>query len=360
MPTRTRPPIIQDAIIAHLRKRILTGALAPGGKLPSRAEIQARFGTSTVTVQRAFDRLMKYGFVTTRGRNGTFVTDRPPHTSRYVMAFPTMPGAQTWVRYWTVLMEVAQQLEGTSGLAIPAYRGVDKHEADGDYPRLLEDVKEKRLAGIIFPTNPFLVAGTPVMDDPTLPRVAVMEAPAPKGVAAVDLDRMSFFEKALDYLAERNRRRVAILTIPHTETEFLKTFTTGLVKRGMTTEQYWAQAVSLEHPSCAAAVAHLMFHGPRNDRPDALVITDDDLVEHACAGLVAARCSVPADLDVVAYCNFPAPDQGALPVKRLGYDIAYLLKKSIELIDRRRASKKVPTVTMIPAVFESEIEEGVQ
>ena len=56
-----------------------------------------------------------------------------------------------------------------------------------------------------------------------------------------------------------------------------------------------------------------MLHGPAHDRPDALVITDDNLVPAATAGVLAAGRRVPADLEVVAHANFPHVTPSAVP-----------------------------------------------
>ena len=111
MPTahfRTRPPDKQDAIVAHLRQLIVDEELRPGDRLPPRTALETQFRVSTVTVQRAFDRLVDDGFVRVAGRSGTFVAAQPPHTHRYVLAFSHRMGEPGWVRFWTVLANVAQ------------------------------------------------------------------------------------------------------------------------------------------------------------------------------------------------------------------------------------------------------------
>jgi DNA-binding LacI/PurR family transcriptional regulator len=106
-------------------------------------------------------------------------------------------------------------------------------------------------------------------------------------------------------------------------------------------------------PETARNLIHLLMQGA--ERPDALLIADDNLVEHATAGLVAAGVRVPDDLEVVAHCNFPHPTPSVLPVRRLGYDAREVMKACVESIDiQRRDGKTAPTVT-VKAVFEDEI-----
>jgi DNA-binding LacI/PurR family transcriptional regulator len=92
------------------------------------------------------------------------------------------------------------------------------------------------------------------------------------------------------------------------------------------------------------------------DRPDGLIVADDNMVEHATAGLVAAGAKVGEELDVVAHCNFPWAGPTVLPLKRLGYDARTVLQTCIELIDRQRRGESVPAVTRIEAKFEEEVQ----
>ena len=57
-----------------LRQQVMTGALAPGDKLPSERELAERFGVSRVTLRPALARLQAAGLLARRGRR-TVVQD---------------------------------------------------------------------------------------------------------------------------------------------------------------------------------------------------------------------------------------------------------------------------------------------
>ncbi len=104
------------------------------------------------------------------------------------------------------------------------------------------------------------------------------------------------------------------------------------------------------------------MHSPPEERPDALVIADDNIVEPVTRGLLAAGLSTPKDLDIVAHCNLPNPPQAAVPVRFLGYDCRQMLSRCIELVDAQRATmcqgaagEAMPSTT-VPAVFADEAE----
>ncbi|GAB2896753.1 GntR family transcriptional regulator [Streptomyces mayteni] len=65
---------LHERIAADLRDEILSGDLAPGAKLPSTAQLKARFGASNATVQKALHLLKNERLVV--GRPGAAVTVR--------------------------------------------------------------------------------------------------------------------------------------------------------------------------------------------------------------------------------------------------------------------------------------------
>lgn len=349
-----RPAARRRMIVRAFRGKIVSGQLAPGSQLPPRVEIERQFEASPVTVQGALDQLKREGFVETRGRLGTFVAARPPHLVNYPIVFPSSPGDRDWGRYWASLANEATIVSRAGERNLPLYYGVNGHEDSEDYQRLLREVKAQRVAGLIFASHPFALMHTPLMSDPAIARVAVMTPSPNMTIPAVAHDRPSFFSRALDYLAERGKRRVAVISNPQPEQEH-EWLLGEIERRGLKTRPYWWQGVHLSAPHFARNCAHLLFHAGQNKRPDALIITDDNLVEFATAGLIAASVSVPNDLEVVAHCNFPWPTPSVVPVKRLGYEVPKVLQACLDSIDLQRRDAIPPAVTTIAAVFEDEI-----
>jgi DNA-binding LacI/PurR family transcriptional regulator len=164
-------------------------------------------------------------------------------------------------------------------------------------------------------------------------------------------------ERALDYLAERGRKRVALVSSSHMTSapEKMRQWTEGIRARGMITQPHWQQGLDIENPQSARNLVHLLMHDGQHQRPDGLLIGDDNLVEHATAGLIDAGVNVPGDVEVVAHCNFPWPTPSVLPVKRLGYDVRECLRTCVTLIDRQRKSQPVPAAVTVPARFEEDV-----
>lgn len=74
----TRP--LGEAIRDHFERAIMAGTLAPGARLPTEAEIMARFGCSRMTVSKALSGLAAAGLIERRKRAGTFVARPRVHS----------------------------------------------------------------------------------------------------------------------------------------------------------------------------------------------------------------------------------------------------------------------------------------
>lgn len=352
---KTRKAGKQSFLATTLRDEIVQGKLPAGSQLSSHLVLAKRFGVSVVTVQLGLNRLAREGFVESRPRRGTFVTTKLPHLTNYALVFwndPLYP--LEWSKYYAAITNAARGIEREDGCKLSLFHGVD-HPDSEDRLRLASLVKSHRVAGIVFVNNPASLDGTPVLCEPGVPRVALMDQQLYPHIPVVSFDSSpSLFERALDYLCERGRKRIAMVDIgsdekwePHAQA--------ALEARGLTIPNYWRQMASNTHPNRARNCVELLMRAPAGERPDGLIIADDNFVEHGLAGLVAAGVRVPDDVEVVVHCNFPWPAASVLPVKRLGFDIRQVLRTCINLIDRQRRGEAVPGCTSVPAIFEEEL-----
>lgn len=355
---RTRPPVRQDEIVEFVRTRITEGALKPGDRVPGRCELTRQYGVSNLTVQRAFDRLIAAGFVCVHPPHGTFVAPYPPHRHCYAIAIPEQPPApgQPWNRFWQTLSGVARA-SCREDRTLSIYHGIDRHCADGeDYRNLIHDVAELRLAGIIFASPPFLVAGSPILEAPGIPRVAVMAPASGYRLPAVCMSPATvFLRRAFEHLQQRGRRRIAVLCHPSVRDDIMGPAREWLTTHGLVFNEPWMQAGHMDNPPWNTNLAWLLTQGRPEERPDGLVITDDNLVPQVCEGIVAAGRRPPEDLDIVAHCNYPVDVRPKLPVKLLGYDVRGILDHCIRLIDEQRAGLQPLPETFVTPLFEEEV-----
>ena len=345
------PPLAKQSFISeHLRKDIIDGRLMPGGRLPTQVQLAEKFKVSGVTVQRALDKLTREGFIYTRGRNGTFVATHPPHLFSYGVVFHDAPSVSR-SRYHELLEAKAMRLIRVGDRRVTIFNGISGHEDGAASTELLGLVRSHQLAGLLL-IDGDIFAGTPLLDEAGIFRAAVMS----RKVDTLDCpivypDMSGMIDLALDQLAANGRRRIAtICSVPvHQETgEYLRN---AMHERGLAVQDRWQQIVPHAYTEAIRNSALLLMSGTGDDRPDAVFIVDDDLVEAASSGLVSAGVSGSGDVEIVAHCNFPRP-MPVLPMTRIGFDTSAMVETAIGVIDQQRQNVRVPSATRVPAIIE--------
>jgi len=357
---RTRPPVKHDAIVQHLRSLVVgDGALPPGERVPTRSEIEAHFGVSTMTVQRAFDRVIDEGFLVAAGNAGTLVADHPPHRHRFVLSVPGHPGDSRWVRFWDLLVDEAGKWgEGTPSHMVVA-RDADPEIGPLEAERLAQEIADRRVAGILFVTDtPWIT--TALLRGKDIPRVAFSGLTPTSDVPGISLgaEGRLWFTRAVERLHARGRKRIALISVPGlAQPRHLELWRDLLEKRGLVCDPAFIQMAGQWDARWATNLVLALFRGPAEQRPDALVVADDNLVEQVCAGLQQLGLRVPEDLDVVAHANFPLAAPAPLPLTRLGFDIPQVFALAMDLLQRQQHREGVPRVTVVHPRFEDESEQ---
>ena len=345
----------RDRIATHLRQQIVSGRYAPCDRLPTRRELERTFAVSTITIQSALDVLQRDGFVDPQGRRGTFVSERPPHLHQYALAFPCRQGDPLlWNRFWQALVNEASSPEFASDLHL--YFNVDEDPEPNEARRQLEaDVAAHRVAGVVFARLPYSLSESPLLKTAGIPRVVIASGNA--GMACIYPDHAALIERGLSDLMARGRTRIAVLLAEGLLEGQVRRIETVLKRNGIEIPPFWIQRAALHTPASAQGIVHLLMQG--SPRPDGLLILDDNLVEGACAGLIAAGIRVPQDVDVVAHHNFPLRPAGALPIHRIGFDARTILRECMDLIAMQRRGETPQALKLVPASFEEEMEAAV-
>lgn len=350
---RTKSIPKRGIVVAALRQRIMDGALAPGSQLPSRDELVANFAVSPVTAQKAVERLKQDGYVYGRQGAGVFVVDHPPHLTNYALAFPTsVEDPDYWTRFTMALRNEALRLEGERSCKMMLHYGVDEPEANAARRALEEDVVHHRVAGVILTRLPYSLAASPILAAPDVPRVVLVSSPV-STMPAVFPDYTSFAVKAFDYLTGLGRRRIAIV-VNAMSGSVAEVLEAEGQRRRLASRPWWLQRAAVHPPEAVRDQVHLLMRMAKHDGIDGLIIADDNLIEGATAGLLAAGVTVGEELDAVAHCNFPWPVVSPVPVTRLGFDVTEILRTCMGLIDAQRRGDTVAALTLIPARFEQE------
>jgi hypothetical protein len=337
MPSRKAEQIVQV-----LRNEILSGARAHGAKLPTYDALIEQFGVTRPTVARALKELRGEGLITVDGTRGIFVAKIFPHHNRYLWVTSEQPGSIEWTSFLATILELIQKGEtGIVGEVLPLV-GVDGRANNPAYQVLCDAVEHTSVAGLLL-MNSATTYLLPALQAPGLPRVAIW-APLPHA-ALLSLDFTGLIERACGRLLQKGKR-IAVIS-PHAPN--LDRSQEYLLKRGFDKNRLWALHVA---PVGCERITELLFG--RDDRPDAVFVTDDNLVTPLLAGLKRAKVRVQRDVYVLAHCNWPRPIGASDGVEHIGFDVREVLVTAKECIDLQRAGDKSPD-RLVPPRFLNEL-----
>jgi GntR family transcriptional regulator len=339
-------------ICVYFRQQILTGRLLPGDRLPTHVEIQQHFAAGPMTVQRALTQLSLDGFTIAKRGSGTCVSSQPPHLSRFCLVFPaSSPSDRHLSRFYQGLASAASEFDASGLTKIECYWSVDGHADNEDFQRLSDDVRARRTAGLIFAFPPDCLAGSIVMDEPAIPRVALTTKSVPRDVVPIRFDDFNLVDQAMKHLADKGRKRVAILTTPNHTPNYNRATALAIRRAGLTTEPRWTLRVDHMSSQTAHDVTQLLFDAGHRDRPDSLLITDDNLVDEAIAGMIDAGVR-SGEVSVVAHCNFPWPKPAKLATSRIGYDSQQVLDLCVRTLRDMKCGKAGDAPPTLRPIFE--------
>lgn len=339
-------PNIGVRILADLKQRIIAGEFQPGKQLPSRVSLTEFYHTTPVTMQRVVDRLAESGFVYTVGRSGTFVSMRPPHLTTYGLVFPYRDQPRhPWPLFWRLLHSEAAVVAAERGLELTVSLGNETHLDVEAYRTLVDNVRSRRFAGLIFASRPLYLLGSPVLEEPGIPRVALMARPEIPLVHPVTLQG-DLYGVLTKKLRGSGHRRLAMVVSPEMEAT-AEAFAASRVHR-CESRPHWLVLAPYGFPGVARRAVELLMRLPVADRPDALLVGDDNLCDATVAAVLAVGLRIPEDVVVASHTNFPRLGADPAPVLRAGYDVRAILAACIDLLNRQRAGEVLPACTEIP------------
>lgn len=347
------------AAVAKIRSDIMEGRFAGGSQLPTFDGLVAELGLSRATMQLVIKELKDDGFVTSVHRSGLFAAPHPPHTHRFGLVFSEAPGSPFWNRFWRVLLAESAVVAGQrEGVEIVPYFRVRAGSDAPDKGRLLDDVRNHRLAGVVVTAGTGFLFDHPEVGRAGVPCVGINHLPSEaQGFPVVNTADGLFMKKALAWLATKGRRRVAVLAMrPLADAEERDRLTVeDCASEGLETRPHWLCPVGNEHKGQVRVVVRLLLDYPETERPDCLIVATDNLVEEALRAIHESGVVVGRDIDVVAHCNWPWPVESPLPIARLGFHSHQVLNIALDSIRALRRGETPASKTLIPALFEDEL-----
>lgn len=327
------------SIEGELRRRILDGTYPPGSRIPTRRELTQELGVSSATLQAAFDRLIEQEFLVAHGKAGTTIAERLPNSARYAIVFGDEPEQRGWNRFLSAQLREAGSYDDARGRRFTTYFIPNGDPASPVHRQLCADAADGGLAGIFFPIQPFFLSGSPIFAS-GVPCVSIAEPTQDPATYGSIISIPEAGPRILQRFAAAGRKRLAAICTCGRADNW-KRESAEVRRHGLTTRREWwlGMPVTPLLAPIARTVTHLLFTLPAAERPDCLLIDDDNLVLHATNGLIDAGIP-PGELLVLAHANFPHATAAAVPCERYGVDVHALLTIALDELDRQRGGAK--------------------
>jgi DNA-binding LacI/PurR family transcriptional regulator len=343
-------------IVRGLREDVAWHRLRAGQRLPSRDAIVARFRASKSTVQEAINILENEGLVTSHGARGTFLTSHLPCRGRYALVFNRINFASRLIV--SLRSAAANLMHGAPGLRLEQYFLSDTGYHREDNERLISDLSAGRISGLLHVWNRGELTES-LLKEFCVPTVNLGGDPlGAAGGATVTLDFESFFDRAVDALVALGRTRIAHIGPGYLPDAF-DAVAPRLRVRGIEVREHWMHMLGNARFEAARGIAQLLMRLPMDDRPDAIIVSDDHLETPVVSGIIDAGCRVagsadPGAITILAHTNYPEASPGPFPVRRLGFDAAEMLATGLRLLEAVRVDPNQTLVEKLSAKFPTE------
>lgn len=356
MPTTQQPEATLKylQLEEQLRRQIESGALRPGDRLPSHAELHARYSMTRPTVERAHALLEQKGLITRIHRRGIFVADRsssavsmPPGVtvdSGTIVAIG-VPDRSIFERAMSLLLPQAN----AAGFSLVC-RLIDRDASSGT----LSSLETEKPSGYILFGRHFLplakqlhemgqrvvLVGTPYAN--TLPNVPVVQSDQEQGGYRAtrhlldlrhrgiafrgwsDWPQMQRYQGHQRALAEARRKGIAVQESFIFEEEYQK----------------WR-----EMPEIVEAY----FRRP--DAPTGIIVWNDQMAVALLSLLSYVGVRVPQEVSIVGYDNLPEGEQVHPPLTTVDVGIHQQLQAALSLITSGVAPSSATRVIVLPTLI---------
>lgn len=311
-------------VVDDLRQRIASGELAPGARLPTWSELSASYAVGRPTLMRAMALLREEGFVVGDSTRASYVAATPPCHSRIGIVFGSHPGDPGWNAYWQITEQQAAIQAGLGGWESVVYHQVDTWRGSASTDRLREDLSAHRLAGLVIASH----GNTNHLVEHLAPAVPAVQLGGtqlqPGARAGFHLDIEAQRTAFAAALRAAGVTRIAVLSPGE---DVVAAMDPALAAAGIGGPAHWRFALPLHGYRAVANTVRTLLDAA--EPPDGLLITDDNLVPGAAAGLMAAGVEVGRALQVVAHRNWPAEPGHDLPFRWVGFDLAAMFARAL-------------------------------
>lgn len=311
----------------HVRRLVRGGRYVPGSRLPSCQALAATWHTTHDTVHRGLQILLKEGLLRRLPRQGIFVATRSPRLSAIGVYYPAhyLPSSPFQQQVLSGLKQVTQK-EGGELLPFPDGR-IDERETASAWDPLMTAMESGRIQALV--ATSISQYSLEWLAKLKLPVAWFASARFPNGVR---FDGAALYRSSLQTLRRQGCSTVGLISATDLdrtvfrsergkETFYTDGFREACAECGLRTRPQWIRSTARlgEADRLGAAAVrcsgHRLFYQfwKQSERPEGLLIDDDNLAEGSLVAMLELGVRVPEELKLVLhrnahleyYCPFP-------------------------------------------------------
>lgn len=355
--TFDRPKVVYRQITEQIRELIVSGKLAAGTKLPSSADLAARWDTHAATIHAALTPLVKEGLLTRQPKIGTFVSKRRTRLSDVGIYYDSniwLNQANAFKR--AVHVELARLLEAERVNVKVWFDPRAERQRSKPWPELERAVEGRTVQAVIATDVPAEVVewlqGLKVLS-------AFFTYAPVRNRVGLDFDQ--FAEASVALLKKQGCRSAGVISILEpgqpgggadpaaASRDFYEHFMAVCGAQGIEVRSEWIRtAHGFVRDESQEEFGYREFKAlwRQANRPDGLVVFPDTSVPGVILSVLEQRVNVPQELKLVAHkhaeINFLCP----LPITYLYSSTAQIARKLFEQIERQYAGEACEPIVL--------------
>jgi len=303
-----RPKVLWRQVAEQMRKKIITGEILPGTKLPATSEMATQSGTDVRTVHRALTELVKEGLITRARKIGTYVCERKKDISPIGIYFSEKPERQRG--FIQALNKELQELCHERNIATRVW--YDQRE---DQSTVLPEIEQALHDHSI---NALIATAADSRHSKWLARLPIPLATLGGSFdSSVHLDLNQFFEKSIRILREKGITKIGFITALRGDHPALKGVASFARSEGVEVKDEW-----VFRPTEFLRNDYYEFFGfdcfqqlwSQAERPEGLIVYPDEMARGVVMGVMNTQAKVPEELQVVFHKNMEIDYFCHLPV----------------------------------------------
>lgn len=287
--------------------------------MPSREQLASNLRVSLRSLQGAVDELVADGTLVTLASKGTRVTDHPDCLQRIALLLPPdeHPGLCTSLR-----------------AASDAWSGPESFSCLNlhDLPQVVDDLSSYRYRGIILLDE--VIGYSTAMQERLQSLPLVVIGYLSEAFPRVHLDLYASISWSLRQLAAEGFQRIAVISHARQSNQLQNRLRQWVKMLNLPYDPRLWLEISINSSHTSANLMPLLWSLPADERPQAILITDDHLVPAVTKALKSCIQQEPLP-HIMAHANYPRMSRSALPAQRYGFYAADILKHAIELLHDR-------------------------